>query len=110
MRAMSGNARYDASQELPPMNYAAFAEMAGLRGIRVERPEDIGAAWDSALSADRPVVIDAVVDPNVPPLPPHVTLEQSKAFLLSILNKDPERGRFLKQAIEQMFPTLAGRP
>ncbi|MBX3187114.1 MAG: thiamine pyrophosphate-requiring protein [Labilithrix sp.] len=108
MRAMEGDARYDASQELPDMNYAAFADLLGLRGIRVEKPSEIGEAWDLALSADRPVVIDALVDPDVPPLPPHITLEQSKAFLMSIL-KTPahERGGILRQAIGHVFPAIA---
>lgn len=107
MRAMEGDPRYEASQELPAMNFAAYADLIGLRGIRVEKPEDIGAAWDQALASDRPVVIDALVDPDVPPLPPHVTLEQSKAFLMSVLKGDAERGGFIKQALENMFPGLA---
>lgn len=110
MRAMAGDSRYDASQELPDMNYAAFADLIGLKGIRVERPSEIGAAWEMALSADRPTVIDAVVDPDVPPLPPHITLEQSKSFLMSML-KTPvaERGGVIRQAIEHMFPSLASK-
>jgi pyruvate dehydrogenase (quinone) len=109
MRAMEGDPRYVASQELPSMNYAAFAELLGFRGIRVERPAEIGPAWDAALTSDRPVVIDAVVDPDVPPLPPHVTLKQSKAFLMSMLERDPERGGVLRQAIANMFPSLASK-
>ncbi|MBV9948643.1 MAG: thiamine pyrophosphate-requiring protein [Myxococcales bacterium] len=107
MRAMAGDTRYEASQDLPAMNYAAYAEEIGLRGIRVERPEAIGPAWDAALTSDRPVVIDAVVDPDVPPLPPHITLDQSKAFLMSVLRGDDRRGGFVKQAIEHMFPGLS---
>jgi pyruvate dehydrogenase (quinone) len=96
MRAMEGDTRYDASQDLPPLDYAQFADLVGLRGIRVEKPEQIASAWDAALSADRPVVIDAVVDPNVPPLPPHITLQQSKSFLMSVLKGDTERRGFVK--------------
>jgi pyruvate dehydrogenase (quinone) len=107
MRAMAGDTRYAASQDLPAMNFASYAELLGLRGIRVEKPEEIGDAFDLALSSDRPVVVDAVVDPDVPPLPPHITLAQSKAFLLSVLKNDPDRGGFVKQAIEHMFPALA---
>ncbi len=108
MRAMEGDARYAASQELPEMNYAAFADLLGLKGIRVERPNEVAAAWDIALASDRPVVIDAVVDPNVPPLPPHITLEQSKSFLLSMLKtKGPERTGVIREAIGHMFPGLA---
>lgn len=109
MRAMAGDTRYEASQDLPDMNFAAFADLIGLKGIRVERPEQIGPAWEQALTADRPVVIDAVVDPNVPPLPPHITLKQSKAFLMSVLKNDPERGGFIKQAVEHMFPSIASK-
>jgi pyruvate dehydrogenase (quinone) len=109
MRAMAGDTRYEASQDLPSMNFAVFAESIGLRGLRVETPEEIAAAWETALASDRPVVIDAVVDPNVPPLPPHITLDQSKAFLMSVLKGDRDRGGFVKQAIEHMFPSLASR-
>lgn len=74
-RAMEGEARFDASQSLPDIPYATYAQMIGLNGVRVERPEDIGAAWDAALTSDRPFVIDAVTDPNVPTLPPQPTQE-----------------------------------
>jgi pyruvate dehydrogenase (quinone) len=109
MRAMEGDTRYEASQELPDMNYAAFAELIGLRGLRVDKPADLALAWQTALTSDRPFVIDAIVDPNVPPLPPHITLDQSKAFLMSVLRGDPERGGFVKQAIEHMFPSIASK-
>lgn len=109
MRAMEGDARYDASQDLPEMNFAAYADLLGLKGIRVENPSEVGAAWDIALSSDRPVVIDAVVDPDVPPLPPHITLEQSKAFLMSMLKTSSGRGGLIRQAVEHMFPSIAQR-
>jgi pyruvate dehydrogenase (quinone) len=106
MRAMSGDTRYVASQELPGFPYAQYAELIGLRGIRVDRPEEVGAAWDAALAADRPVVLEAVVDPNVPPLPPHVTLKQAKSFGLSLLKVDPEEGSVIQRAVQQVFPSL----
>ncbi len=110
MRAMEGDPRYAASQDLPDVNYAAFADLLGLKGIRVERPSEVAAAWDIALSSDRPVVIDAVVDPDVPPLPPHITLEQSKAFLLSMLEtKGAERTGVIRQALGHMFPSIASK-
>ena len=110
MRAMEGDSRYDASQELPEMNYAAFADLLGLKGLRVEQPSEIASAWDIALSADRPVVIDAVVDPDVPPLPPHISLEQSKAFLMSMLKTaGQERGGLIRQALGHMFPSIASK-
>ncbi len=106
MRAMAGDTRYVASQELPDFEYAAFAGMIGLRGIRVDRPEDLAAAWDAALASDVPCVLEAIVDPDVPPLPPHITLKQAHSFGMSMLRGDHEPG-LIKQTIENMFPGLA---
>ncbi|HEX8791872.1 MAG TPA: thiamine pyrophosphate-requiring protein, partial [Polyangiaceae bacterium] len=107
MRAMAGSAKFQASQDLPDVRYSKFAEMIGLRGIFVDAPERVGSAWDDALRADRPVVYEAYVDPEVPPLPPHITLEQARAFSSAVLEGDPERGRFIRQSIEQLFPGVA---
>ena len=79
-RAMEGDRKYEASQTLPDFPYARYAQLIGLDGIRVDDPEQIGDAWDDALSADRPCVIEVVTDPEVPPLPPHITLEQARHF------------------------------
>jgi pyruvate dehydrogenase (quinone) len=107
MRAMAGDTRYEASQALPDFAYAKYAELCGLRGIKVDRPGDVGAAWNEALSSDRPCVLEAVVDPDVPCLPPHITLEQMKAFGMSLLKVDPEEGGIIKQAVENLFPSIA---
>jgi pyruvate dehydrogenase (quinone) len=107
MRAMAGDTRYEASQALPPFEYARYAELIGLRGIRVDRPEQVAAAWDEALACDRPVVLEALVDPNVPPLPPHVSLEQAKSFGLSMLKRDPEAASIIKQAVRHVFPSIS---
>jgi pyruvate dehydrogenase (quinone) len=109
MRAMAGDTRYVASQELPEFPYARYAELVGLRGIRVDRPEQVADAWKSALTSDRPVVLEAVVDPDVPPLPPHITLKQAKAFGMSLLKVDPEEGGVIKQAIAHIFPSLGDK-
>ena len=70
------------------MPYHRFAELIGLRGIFVDNPDSVGAAWDEALAADRPVVLEVKTDPNVPPLPPHITLKQAKD-----VHRDPAQGR-----------------
>jgi thiamine pyrophosphate-dependent acetolactate synthase large subunit-like protein len=89
---------------------AAFmAEDAGLLGIRVDRPDQIADAWDRALSADRPALIDAVTDPNVPPLPPHITLEQAKNFASSIWAGDAEALGFVKQTVKDAAETFLPR-
>jgi pyruvate dehydrogenase (quinone) len=97
-RAMAGDAKLEASQVLPDFPYAHYAESLGLMGIRVDRPEQVGAAWDAALSADRPCVVEAVTDPEVPPLPPHITFEQGKSLMQAILKGDPERGAIIRNS------------
>jgi pyruvate dehydrogenase (quinone) len=98
-RVMAGDPRLDASQVLPDFNFAWYAEGLGLKGIRVERPEDVGPAWDEALAAQVPVVYEAVTDPEVPPLPPHIKLEQAQK-LAKALPGDPHRGRIVKQSVK----------
>ena len=79
-RVMEGNPKYDASQSLPDVPYHKFATMIGLEGIFVDDPEALGEAWDRALAARRPVVLEVKADPEVPPLPPHITFEQARHF------------------------------
>jgi len=79
-RAMEGDPKFDASQEIPYVPYHAFADLIGLKGIRVDRSDQIEAAWREAFAADRPVVIDAMTDPEEPPIPPHVTFAQMEAM------------------------------
>ena len=99
-RAMVGDPRFEASQSLPDFPYARYAESLGLLGIRVDRPEDLGQAWDRVLHADRPAVLEAITDPNVPPLPPHISLEQAKHFASSVYHGDAEALGFIKQTFK----------
>jgi pyruvate dehydrogenase (quinone) len=108
-RAMNGDPRFAGSQDLPDFPYARFAEMVGLKGIRVDSPERVGPAWDEAFAAGVPVVYEAVTDPEIPPLPPHITVEQARAFGSSILGGDPNSGRMIKESLRSMLPDfLAG--
>jgi len=100
-RAMSGDPKFEGSQDLPDFPYAGYAELLGLKGIRADRPEHVGAGWDEALAADRPVVYEAVTDPEVPPLPPHITIEQAKALSSALLAGDPNAGRIVRQSFKQ---------
>ncbi|MGH8889133.1 MAG: thiamine pyrophosphate-requiring protein [Acidothermaceae bacterium] len=84
-RAMEGDPKFEASQDIPYVPYHAYAEMIGLKGIKVERSAQIDAAFEAAFAADRPVVIDAMTDPNEPPIPPHITFEQMKNMTRSVL-------------------------
>ena len=72
-RVLVGDPKLEASQVVPDFPYARYAELLGFKGIRVDAPEQVGAAWDEALAARVPVVVEAVTDPEVPPLPPHIT-------------------------------------
>lgn len=91
LRAMSDSPRVPETQDVPPFDYAGYARSLGLVGLRVETPEALGAAWDEALAADRPTLIDVVTDPDVPALPPHVTFDQARSFARSLLHeKDPK--------------------
>jgi pyruvate dehydrogenase (quinone) len=100
-RAMSGDPKFEGSQNLPDFPYARYAEMLGLTGIRVESPEQVAGAWEAALTADRPVVYEAITDPEVPPLPPHITLEQAKALSSALLAGDPHAARIVRQSFKQ---------
>lgn len=99
-RVMGGDPRFAGSQSVPDFPYARYAEELGLMGIRVDRPDDIGKAWDSALAASRPAVVEAITDPNVPPLPPHISLEQARHFASSIWAGDAEALGYIKQTVK----------
>ncbi len=104
-RVMAGDPKFAPSQELPEFGYAKYAEMLGLRGIRVDHPERIADAWNHALNESRPTVLEFITDPEVPPLPPHITAEQAKSFLWSLL-RDPARGAMIKQSMKQILDAI----
>ncbi len=99
-RAMEGDPKFEASQDLPDFPYAEFARMAGLKGVRVVRPDQIADAWRQALSSDRPFLLEAVTDPNVPPLPPHITLKQAKAMMFALGKGDPDFASVVQQTLK----------
>jgi pyruvate dehydrogenase (quinone) len=109
MRVMAGNPEYEASQSVPPFPYARYAELLGLKGIRVDAPEAVGSAWDEALAAKQPVVLEAVTDPDVPPLPPHISLEQAKRYTSALLKGDPDEAGIIRQTFRELVGTLRGR-
>jgi pyruvate dehydrogenase (quinone) len=108
-RVMSGDAKLDASQNLPPFDYAGYARLLGLHGVRVERPEDVGPAWDDALAAGRPALIEFVTDPEVPPLPPHIRFEQVKEIAHAIREGDAAAPRFMRQSIRAKVAEILTR-
>jgi pyruvate dehydrogenase (quinone) len=101
MRAMSGAPKFAASQTLPDVDYAGFATSLGLSGVRIDDPDNLGPAWATALAADRPTVLDVICDPDVPPIPPHATLDQVKSVAGAVLHGDEDAWGFVKQGVKQ---------
>jgi pyruvate dehydrogenase (quinone) len=108
LRAMAGEPRVATTQDIPDVHYAQWAELIGLKGIRVESPDQVAGAWSEALRADRPVLIEAITDPEVPPLPPHITLDEAQSFMYSLLRGDPNAKEMItqsaKQKLEEFLP------
>jgi pyruvate dehydrogenase (quinone) len=100
LRAMGGAPKFEESQVLPDIDYAAFARSLGLEAINVDEPGQLGPAWDRALAADRPAVLDVRCDPEVPPIPPHATFEQIKAATEAVLKGDPDALHLLKEGVK----------
>jgi pyruvate dehydrogenase (quinone) len=108
-RATHGDAKFEASQDLPSFPYARYAELLDLEGIRVDDPAQIGPAWHEALTADRPLVLEAIVDPDIPPLPPHVTFEQAASMTKAILKGDPDAAGIVRQSMRELAAGVAAR-
>jgi pyruvate dehydrogenase (quinone) len=100
MRAMEGAPKFTESQRLPDVSYEGFARSLGLHGIAVDEPGQVGPAWDQALAADRPTVLDLRTDPDVPPIPPHASFEQTKDAATAMLKGDPDRWGVLKEGLK----------
>ena len=105
-RVMNGDPKFDASQQIPDVPYHRFAELIGLKGIYVDNPDALGPAWDEALAADRPVVLNVKTDPEVPPLPPHITFDQAVKFSKATLKGDPDEQNMIIGAARQLVGVL----
>jgi pyruvate dehydrogenase (quinone) len=105
-RVMEGNPKFEATQQIPDVPYHRFAELIGLKGIYCDNPEEVATAWREAFAADRPVVLEFKTDPEVPPLPSHITLEQAKAFMGTIVKGDPKEGSMLAGVARQVLSSI----
>jgi pyruvate dehydrogenase (quinone) len=110
LRAMGGAPKFEESQTLPDMSYADFAQSIGLGAITVDTPDQLAQAWDVALDADKPTVLDVHCDPEVPPIPPHATVEQIKSMTEAVLKGDPNAWHLLtmgfKTKAAEVLPSL----
>lgn len=100
LRIEGGDPKLPLTQDIPDFPYATFADSLGLKGIRVDKPEDVGRALDQALASSRPVVLDVYTDPNVPTLPPHITFQQAKNFSTALLKGDPEEAPIIVESVK----------
>ncbi|MGI4747466.1 MAG: thiamine pyrophosphate-requiring protein [Janthinobacterium lividum] len=104
-RVQLGAGKTESTQSIPDFPYHKYAELIGLKGIYVDDPDKVGAAWDEALNADRPVILEARTDPNVPPLPPHITLKDAKNFLTMMMS-EPELGSVVKNSAKEILSSV----
>ena len=105
-RITEGDAKLPASQDLPSFPYAAYAELLGLRGIRVDKPDQVAAAWEQALSSPVPTLLEMVTDPDVPPLPPHVSIKQAGHYVRAVLRGDPDALGIVTATIKEVWDGL----
>ncbi len=97
-----GEGKTEITQSIPDFPYHKYAELLGLKGVFVDDPDKVAAAWDEALAADRPVILEAYTDPNVPPLPPHITLKDAKNFI-TMMPSEPDLGAVVKNSLKQVL-------
>ncbi|TLX08251.1 thiamine pyrophosphate-requiring protein [Rhizobium sp. MHM7A] len=108
-RVMEGDPKFQASQSIPDVAYHKFAELIGLRGIFVDHPDRLGAAWEEALTAECPVILEVKTDPEVPPLPPHITFEQMRNLTSALMTGDTHAGGVIAGTFRQLFAGILSR-
>jgi pyruvate dehydrogenase (quinone) len=108
-RAMAGDPRYDASQTLPAFPYARYAELLGMKAVRVDSPDDVRPAWEEALAHDGPVLYEAVTDPNMPPLPPQIRFETARNMTRAFLRGDPAARDIMRHTIRARRADMGSR-
>lgn len=105
-RIMQGDPKVEMTQRIPDVPYHKFAELIGLKGIFVDDPEQLGNAWDEALSAGVPCVLEVKADPEVPPLPPHITFSQAKAFMTTAIKGGADEAGMIKGSVKQVLSSV----
>src|SRR3954469_8924623 len=109
-RVLAGDPKFPGTQQIPDFPAARYAELVGLLGIRIDNPDDLAGAWSEVLTADRPAVLEVVGDPEIPPLPPHITVEQAKKMAKAMVKGDPERtGVMEKSLLGKLQEFMPGR-
>jgi pyruvate dehydrogenase (quinone) len=108
-RVLAGDPKLEASQAIPDFPYASYAELLGLKGIRVDSPDRVAEAWDEALASDRPVVYEAVTDPEYPPLPPHIRMDQAQHLAEALVKGEPDAGAIVRHSFTGKLKEFVNR-
>jgi pyruvate dehydrogenase (quinone) len=104
LRALGGSPKLPQTQDVPPFDYVGYAELLGIPGIRIERPDGVQPALERAFAARHPILLDVHVDPAVLALPPHATFEQTKNLFEALAKGDPDRGSIVRQLLRSAGP------
>ena len=104
-RVQLGDGKTPLTQTIPDFPYHKYAELLGFKGIYCDQPDRVGAAWDEALASDVPVIMNMKADPNVPPLPPHITLKDAKNFMTMMVD-EPELSSVIKDSAKQVLANV----
>jgi pyruvate dehydrogenase (quinone) len=98
-RVLAGDPKFTGSQQIPSIPYHEYAELVGLMGLYCESDSEMGDIWAEALKADRPCVLEVKTDPEIPPLPPHIRVDQAEEMAMAMVKGDPERTGVMKKSL-----------
>jgi pyruvate dehydrogenase (quinone) len=101
-RVMEGDPKFEDSQDMPDFHLAAYAQLLGFEGIRISNPDEIEPALQKGMAATKPVLLEFMTDPNVAPLPPHITFKEAKDFMLSMVKGDKNAWDIIKQTMKEV--------
>jgi pyruvate dehydrogenase (quinone) len=112
-RVLAGDPKFMGTQWLPDFPYARYAELLGFTGIYCDDGDAMARSWQQALAADRPVVLEVKVDPEIPPLPPHITKMEAREMAKAMVKGDPERIGVMEKSLvgklQEIKESLPGR-
>jgi pyruvate dehydrogenase (quinone) len=112
-RVLAGDPKFMGTQWLPDFPYSRYAELLGFTGIYCDDGDSIAGAWQQALEDGGPVVLEVKVDPEIPPLPPHITKTQVEDMAKAMVKGDPERVGVVQKSLlgklQELRESLPGR-